>query len=113
MPSTAARVRITTSLALQLSTAVLQDSCIFCMSLSSKGNGEVVRTTISETFESLILELFFSVFLEYNIGFDPLFTQAEASLAISITLFNHDITHFTSNVGFLPISKYICPKFAL
>lgn len=108
MPSTAARVRITTSLALQLSTAVLQDSCIFCMSLSSKGNGEVVRTTISETFESLILELFFSAFLEYNIGFDPLFT-----LAISITLFNHDITHFTSNVGFLPISKYICPKFAL
>lgn len=83
------------------------------MSLSSKGNGDVVRTIISETCESLILELFFSAFLEYNIGFDPLFTQAEASLAISITLFNHDITHFTSNVGFLPISKYICPKFAL
>lgn len=58
--STAAGIRITTSLALQLSTAVLQDSYIFCMSLSSKGNGDVVRTTISETFESLILELFFT-----------------------------------------------------
>lgn len=50
----------TASLALQLSTAVLQDSYIFFMSLSTKGNRDIVRTTISDTFESLILELFFS-----------------------------------------------------
>lgn len=60
--STVAGIRITTSLALKLSTAVLQDLHI-CRSLSTKGNRDIVRTTISETFESLILELFFSVSL--------------------------------------------------
>ena len=58
--STASGIRITTSLALQLSTAVLQDSYIFFMSLSTKGIRDIERTTISDTFESLILELFFS-----------------------------------------------------